>query len=137
MDINTYLRGYKQTHAVDKIAIERIDKAIGEFKLEQPIRVYRAVDLMRERAGMLPKKGDTLKWDGFTSTSTDLNAVNADGFTMYVIDVPKGQGRGAYINSLSEYKDVEYEFLLRRGTNAEVIEVIEENGKNVVKLKVV
>lgn len=137
MDVNSYLRGHKPTHMPDKNAIMSIDNAIEKFELTNPIQVYRAVDINRERLGILPQKGEVLSWKGFTSTSVDYDAVNGDEYAMYIIDVPKGKGRGAYINSLSEYKDAEYEFLLKRGTKAKVTDTYLENGKSIIKLKVV
>lgn len=43
-----------------------------------------------------------------------------DSFTIFKIDVTKGNGNGAYINSLSQYRDEEYEFLLKRDTKCRI-----------------
>ena len=53
------------------------------------------------------------------------------------IDVPKGKGIGAYINSLSGFQDEEYEFLLARGTKCEIYEISELDGKPLIKMRVI
>lgn len=135
-DINKYLRGDTLAHKPNMRTIENIDRAISEFSLNESIRVYRAVDLAKENSGIYPQKEQIVEWKGFTSTSVDYNAVNGDAYSMYVIDVPAGKGRGAYVNSLSEYKNAEYEFLLKRGTKARILDVYQRDGKQFVKLEV-
>lgn len=135
--LNAYLRGNLSNYDHNKGEIEKIDSAIDKFVLKDPITVYRAVTSSKELAGTTLKKGDQINWKTYTSTSMDKNAVNGEQYMLYEIEVPRGKGRGAYINSLSEYKDIEYEFLLKRDTTAEVTDVIEEKGKKIIKLKVI
>ena len=136
-NLNAYLRGFPSNYNLNRGEIEKIDSAIDNFVLKDPITVYRAVTSSKELAGTTLKKGDQIYWKAYTSTSMDKEAVNGEQYMLYEIEVPQGKGKGAYINSLSEYKDIEYEFLLKRDTTAEVTDVIEENGKKIIKLKVV
>ena len=56
---------------------------------------------------------------------------------MLEIQIPSGQGRGAYVNSLSGFKDDEYEFLVKRGTRCEVTSVDLTGDKPIIRMKVI
>ena len=53
------------------------------------------------------------------------------------IQVPSGKGLGAYVNSLSGFKNVEYEFLLKRGTRCEILSVDTSGEKPIIKMRVI
>ena len=60
-----------------------------------------------------------------------------DSFTVFKINVPKGKGNGAYINSLSQYQDAEYEFLLKRNTKCRILKVEEIDDKKLLEMEVI
>ena len=54
----------------------------------------------------------------------------------FEINVPKGKGRGAYINEFAgDKKDKEYEFLLQKGSSLTIEDVEEDETFGVVKFK--
>lgn len=131
--INGYLRGgrrdaqYQEFHSAWKKQIGDIDKAIDRYVNEEPFKTYRFVD--NDVLGIYKLDiSDIKNWAGKTITdkaymSTTLNPAtfenNADEFVMH-IDVPKGKGIGAWINELSSYENIEYEYLLRRNTTVKI-----------------
>ena len=135
-DINSYLRGVFSNYKPASMMIEHLDDAIAKFDLKEPIRVYRAVNIQKELQGVVPEIGSIKEWKAFTSTSVDAETVDDPIFALYEIDVPAGKGRGAYINALSEYKDVEYEFLLKRGTRVRITGVRTEKGRKIISMEV-
>lgn len=131
--INGYLRGgrrdvqYQEFHSAWKKQIGDIDKAIDRYVNEEPFKTYRFVD--NDVLGVYKLDiSDIENWAGKTITdkaymSTTLNPAtfenNADEFVMH-IDVPKGKGIGAWVNELSIYENIEYEYLLRRNTTVKI-----------------
>lgn len=131
--INGYLRGgrrdvqYQEFHSAWKKQIGDIDKAIDRYVNEEPFKTYRFVD--NDVLGIYKLDiSDIENWAGKTITdkaymSTTLNPAtfenNADEFVMH-IDVPKGKGIGAWVNELSSYENIEYEYLLRRNTTVKI-----------------
>lgn len=131
--INGYLRGgrrdvqYQEFHSAWKKQIGDIDKAIDRYVNEEPFKTYRFVD--NDVLGIYKLDiSDIENWAGKTITdkaymSTTLNPAtfenNADEFVMH-IDVPKGKGIGAWVNELSSYANIEYEYLLRRNTTVKI-----------------
>lgn len=131
--INGYLRGgrrdvqYQEFHSAWKKQIGDIDKAIDRYVNEEPFKTYRFVD--NDVLGIYKLDISAIEnWAGKTITdkaymSTTLNPAtfenNADEFVMH-IDVPKGKGIGAWVNELSSYENIEYEYLLRRNTTVKI-----------------
>lgn len=131
--INGYLRGgrrdvqYQEFHSAWKKQIGDIDKAIDRYVNEEPFKTYRFVD--NDVLGIYKLDISAIEnWAGKTITdkaymSTTLNPAtfenNADEFVMH-IDVPKGKGIGAWVNELSIYENIEYEYLLRRNTTVKI-----------------
>ncbi len=131
--INGYLRGgrrdvqYQEFYSAWKKQIRDIDKAIDRYVNEEPFKTYRFVD--NDVLGIYKLDiSDIENWVGKTITdkaymSTTLNPAtfenNADEFVMH-IDVPKGKGIGAWVNELSIYENIEYEYLLRRNTTVKI-----------------
>lgn len=116
--------------------IKNIEQTIDQFTLPDNIRVYR---ILEDKKGCLdeflkevltPAKGSsdsTVIQDlGFASTSVCWKSIEHWGEIhnriKLVIDVPKGQGRGAYIAPLSKFPK-ESEFLLQHGTMFKVLNV--------------
>lgn len=142
--INDTLRKFKKPDAFLQKDIDNLDSAISKFNLKKSITVYRgagteliggfnsAADINRYL------KGTIVHDDGFTSTS----AVKGLGFSSnkvyYEIEVPKGKGRGMWIEPLSAFKNTnEYEFLLKRATPMKIMGAKNVNGKLTVKLRVI
>lgn len=110
--------------------IEYIEKAIGKFELQDNIKVYRTCE--RDVLQAIGNVGDSFKDNGFVSTTIFDKSV-ASGTVDIVIDVPKGNGRGAWIQPLSGSPD-EYEFLLQRGSVFEVSKITETNGRTKIEM---
>ena len=111
--------------------ITLISSAIADFNLERNILVYRIED---EEIN----NGERFILKGFTSTSINrrILAINYDDCVQYQIEVPSGNGRGAYISNQSKYKN-EYEFLLQRDTKVKVIRKQSNGEFTMVRLRVV
>ena len=142
--INSFLRGQMDKEDYDyynryveygyrlKSHVKYIDSAISKFRLDKDIKVYRTCE-----KDILDKLnvGDVFHDSGFSSTSAITDKL-ASGSVRMEIDVPKGKGRGAWVDNLSWKKGEEYEFLLARGTDFEVKEIKEKGKEVLVKLKV-
>lgn len=71
--------------------------------------------------------GKTYKDNGYMSTSALKNIEQFGSKKVQMeLQIPKGIGKGAYINELSGFTDEEYEFLLKRGSEFEILEVKED-----------
>lgn len=141
-DINNYLRG---KHVADFEKAEKdiaeIDNAIDKFELKDDIVVYRVQPINSNI-----KKGDEETWKAYTSTSIGKEPFDLDKLTpeddiwnervLFKITVPKGK-RGMYINSVSAYKDAEYEYLLKRDTKAKVKDIKKEGKMTTIEWEVV
>lgn len=140
-DINLNLRtNIDDDLDVNKL-ITNIDKAISKSRLNDNITVYRVVD-QNGLQGMDVNNciGKIYNDKAYMSTAASykdvLDGVD-DSFTIFKIDVPKGNGNGAYINSLSQYRDEEYEFLLKRDTKCRILKVGEMDGKKMIEMEVI
>lgn len=141
-NINRYLRGdFVPNRETVKHDIVLIDKALSNFHLDNNIVLYRIQPELRDL-----QIGDIDTWKGFTSTSVSKDALGIDevpndddfwngGEVVYKILVPKGS-RGAYVNSISNHKDNEFEYLLKRNTKAKVKNVIKEGKKKIIEWEV-
>ena len=112
--------------------IKEIDEALKLFNLKENLVVYRSSDssiLGKENMSYEEVKnliGKTVLDKGYTSTSTikELPGEQTVGGTIkYVIDIPSGQGQGAYIQPFSENKS-EREFLIGRDSEYYIKDVI-------------
>ena len=117
-----------------------IDNAISKYRLDDNITAYRVVDPIGLQGLDVDNCiGEVYNDKAYMSTSVSykgvLDGVN-DSFTVFKIDVPKGDGNGAYINSLSQYRDAEYEFLLKRDTKCRIIKIEEVDGKKMIEMEV-
>lgn len=100
---------------VDSKFTKLLDNIISTYELKESIEVYRNVPLKQ------PQETD-FHAKGYTSASINKeqvikNATKSYGI-VYLYEVPKGKGNGAYINNLvsESYKNIEYEYLIRRNT---------------------
>lgn len=127
--VNNYLRGIwneeKASEEIDEVGefqlkeeIKLIDEAIEKYNLEEAITVHRTCE--QEFVDQL-EVGATFHDDGYGST-TVVDQVIASGNVYMEIDVPAGQGVGAYVDGISEKKGEEFEFLLARGANYAITE---------------
>lgn len=119
--------------------IKHMKNFIDKQELKEDIIVYRSVDksVIENQIGLLTNsKGKTFVEEGFSSTSTLQECVKGfyakDKSICIEYHIPNGKGRGAYINSVSEFRDKEYEFLLNTETKAKIIGFKKENDMDVV-----
>ncbi len=134
-DLNNYFRKVGDWQNInaekEEFLARNIDSAIRRYKLKDNIRVQRGVmeDALDE---LIEQHGDQLIGKiyhdkGYMSTTVlQGNSVATAKPVIFEIDIPSGVGRGAYVNQLAgQYQDAEYEFLLPRGSNFEITEIIE------------
>lgn len=147
-DINDYFRkrgAWKEINEEKvKNASQYLDSAISKYRLKENIVVQRGVmeDALDD---MISKYGDDIENligkvfhdDGYVSTTVlQGNTVATTKPVVFEISVPAGVGRGAYVNELSGFTDIEYEFLLRRGASYTITDAIEDvdTGKIIIKM---
>lgn len=140
-DINLNLRTNIDDDLDVNKSITNIDKAISKSRLNDNITVYRVVD-QNGLQGMDVNNciGKIYNDKAYMSTAASYKGVLDgvdDNFTVFKINVPKGNGNGAYINSLSQYRDAEYEFLLKRDTKCRILKVGEMDGKKMIEMEVI
>lgn len=113
--------------------IKNLDSAIQKFNLEDNIVVYRGIDSGGSKAifgshNITPEEinsnfvGTVIQDKAYMSTSIKSSVAQdfSIGSPIIKINVPKGKGRGAYVNSISKYKNQEYEFLMKRGSKLKI-----------------
>lgn len=131
--VNRYLRGQDEATPEDLKLIQELDKSIEKFTLKDDIVVYRNVSrnaLPPYGYDIMDLIGKEYNDKGFMSTSLITEGAFSRHDIMLKILVPKGKGRGAYINELSFFKDEEYEFLIKRDAKFKINEV--ESGRMTV-----
>lgn len=137
-DINDHLRGIVDLSADKNIPtiVKDLDSAISKFPLNKDITVFRGVNIDAVENLLKENKiskysdlvGKTYKDNGYMSTSAIKNIEQFGSKKVQMeLQIPKGIGKGAYINELSGFTDEEYEFLLKRGSEFEILEVKEDN----------
>lgn len=132
--INCALRDGKEN--ADVIAqVKRLDSAIAQFDLKHSLSVIRGTSSVTlEKMGLALKNivGVSYSDKGYQSASIALEEVagefaknNAEEHggdpVLIQLDIPKGKGRGAYIDNLSEWNG-EKEFLIKRDASFEFYE---------------
>lgn len=109
----------------DLADVMELDSALSKFNLTENIVTYRGVtsDALESSFGFAPSAeyintnlvGTVIQDLGYGSTSTRKGIAQDFGSDyMFKINIPKGKGRGAYVESMSSSIG-EYEFLLKRG----------------------
>ena len=109
-----------------------LDGAISKFNLDQDIITYRglsygAMEAMFGEAtpsieSINAMKGAIVSDKAFLSTSIDKSVAKGSFFSdgyVFKINVPKGKGRGAYVNKISQHNG-EMEFIMHRNTQLKV-----------------
>ena len=142
-DINNFHRQYGDWEDIDegkvKLATKHIDSAISKFDLKEDIKVYRAIQPEAFEAyfdDIQQLVGTTYTDAGYMSSSPlkTSTAVNKD--CIMELFIPQGKGRGAYINEISaQYKDKEYEFLIKRDAKFKIVSVEETEEKVIFKME--
>lgn len=132
--LNTALRKSEERKLTkkQKNRIEKLDKVIENFNLSKPVTVYRVVE--PEIASKITK---TFQDKAFLSTSLDKKAILHHDYALLEINIPKGKGRGAYINDHSMYKNKEYEFLLKRNSKFKVTSKKKEKGRTIITMDLI
>lgn len=121
--------------SVDDESIKAFDSLINSYNLEKPLTVYRNVPTNQS----VQEDFTSL---GYISTSIDkektINDASKGHRTIHIYEVSAGIGKGAYINNMvaPNYKDVEYEFVLKRGTKCTFLDKYEENGITYIKWRI-
>lgn len=142
--VNDKLRGFYDTD--DKMiqdAINQLGNSIHNFELKNNIQVYRGIDANALDGFMRENKinnyndaiGKIYNDKGFMSTTPIKNLEYfKEKDVQFVINIPKGKGRGAYINDLSLKKDEEYEFLLQKDSKLKITDVkpIENTSQTII-----
>lgn len=143
MDINDALRssGLSSASADIQQCIADMTRALATFNLKKSITVYRGGngaifggDKTVAEINAMAKAGARLVDKGFMSTSASQGA-NFSGLYQFVITVPAGVGRGAYVAPLSHYRS-ENEFLLQRGTTFKISKAVKKGYYTEVHLRV-
>lgn len=100
--------------------ISELDSAISKFNLTSDIVTYRGVSKSAFGGGV-PEIGSIISDKAYLSTSIDKSVVEKNFNKGYIlkINVPKGKGRGAYVDSISYHKG-EREFLMKRGSKLKI-----------------
>lgn len=141
-DINTYFRKTNGAEFIDPDSMESfardLDSAISKFELKDSITVYRGVD-NNALVGLDLNSivGSIYEDNGYMSASPIHADIVDRRDALFEIQVPAGKGVGAYVNSLSGFKDDEYEFLLKRGTRCEILSVDLSSEKPIIKMRVI
>lgn len=145
-EINKYLRGKNLADAPAKVqnAVRNIDTAMQKFNLTENITVFRGgsnklvggASTVEEIKAMI---GAVVRDNGIMSTAvTRGGAWGSSGHNIgYEVEIPKGRGRGIFIDPISHYKG-EQEFMVARGTEYRITGAYTDTHGNVVcKLKAV
>ncbi|MFH1796276.1 MAG: phage minor head protein [Pseudomonadota bacterium] len=100
-----------------------LDVAIGRARLPANLRTWRGVPPgAAERLRRL-KPGDTLRDDGFFSSSLDEQIAESFGDFVIEVRVPEGAPAIAFVHFIPDVHHVEYEVLVAPGVEMTVVEV--------------
>lgn len=144
-DINNYWRKYGDWQEINKEKVlyqtEMLDNAISRYNLKEPIKVYRAIqpeafeDYFDDIQQLV---GKTYQDKGFMSSSPTLESSAVNKECIMELFIPSGKGRGAYINDLAgQYVDKEYEFLIARNSEFNIMSVEETEEKLIFKMEMI
>lgn len=122
-----------------KREIQAIDSALAKGTLSQNIIVYRGDqgDIFQgaDASQINKMKGRTFQNMGYSSASIDINGSTPQKY-LYKITVPKGKGRGAYIQNLSPHT-TEYEYLIKRSAKYKIKGAIQQGNQVIVDLDMI
>ena len=155
-DINKYWRKVGDWENIDRQKVlyqtQKLDESISSFMLKDNLKVYRGVkldviaDMFPDAGELKDLVGKIYKDQAFAST-TPLSKIaqkfaeqNMEEGLMFEFDIPQGNGRGAYLDTVSAFgesvvgaDDAEYEFLLKRGSSFEIYDIDESGVLPVLK----
>lgn len=115
----------------------QMSKYISKQTLADDIRVYRT---LTESAFNAFTSNGIYSDKGFTATSTIFEAVASGApygnkSVWLEIHVPAGAGRGAYINSVSEWEDSEFEYLIHADAKFRITgEYTDDEGRRIIQV---
>lgn len=146
MTVNGQLRGYTGVDSTNKI--KQITDVLNKTSLVEDTKLYRKIgvdgfsDLTNVKINNVNSfstdelrkmfVGKEYKDNAFISTSTVDRGFESGGIHMQLY-APKGT-KGTYINEISEYKNIEYEMLLQRGTKFKIIDVVKDEDENIIRI---
>lgn len=125
-DINNNLRRGTGDKKYDELS-QHISAGIAKFDLKDNITVFRGLHSNIFGDDIKKAIGAKITEKAFMSTSL-MADTSFDGVVKMEIRVP-AKSRGAPINILSQFKDIEYEFLMDKGTSYKIVDAEEDNGK--------
>lgn len=112
------LNGYTEGLSFDYIT-KKLDSAIDKSVIHEPFTAKRCMGIeMLDRFEV----GESFIDLGYGSSTIDPNLNFMGNPVRMDIAIPSGKGIGAYVNGLSYYEDIEYEFLIARGGEYKTIE---------------
>lgn len=115
--------------------IDNLDQAVAKYELNQDISVICGTSkeaLQKMGVNLHELVGSTIRESGYTSSSLSENVAkefarsSGDTPVLLQIDIPKGKGRGAYIEYFSKNAG-EQEFIIKRDAT---FYIYEENNKD-------
>jgi len=136
-DINEALRivGLSSSSSRMQDTVEKITEALRKFHLKKSLTVYRGASgaifggaKTVEEINAMAKAGARITDRGFMSTSASEGA-QFGGDYRFVITVPAGTGRGAYVAPVSHFGS-ENEFLLQRNSTFKIVKAV-TNGYHI------
>lgn len=135
---------FDQLDLFDQAKINNVEAALKQFDLTRSITVFRNSSDTLIGGFSTPDeinkylKGAIVQDKGFMSTTVIKSTKTGFfGHIRYEVKVPKGKGRGAWVDPISEYSGIEHEFLLQRGTRFRVTGArYDDYGNTVVQLRV-
>lgn len=143
-DINNYWRKHGEWADINEERVMEqtalIDKAIQDFELKEPIKVYRAVKLEEFEQyldDIQTLVGTEYTDPAFMSTSPFRGSSAINKECIMELFIPAGKGRGAYINDFSGFKNSEYEFLLARNSRFKVLSAEKTEDKLILKMEMI
>ena len=118
-----------------KQEIRHMESAINKFELSHNVTVFRLADIsMLKFFQFVEWKNGFFQDDGFTDTSMLHIDAPDENFIDVSIQIPAGDGRGAYFAPFSQFPD-ECQFTLNRGTIYKILK-LEQNESGIWKMTV-
>lgn len=148
-NINGMLRGTLKVDKETRKNVSDFRKVINNYidktELNDNIITYRTMERSALEKSIGKSEdivGKIFTDKGYMSTSpvekvVDKFSKSLDNPVKLEITVPKGKGKGAYINEASVYRNSEYEFLLKENTSCRITEVVEIKGQTVLRMEVI
>lgn len=137
-EMNDYLRG-KSRHISSYLKTAITNAKAGMKRTTRNFLVHRGTSLEQFGVNSIEELyrmvGLTVTDEGFVSTSVGGRAAFSSNPVIMEIQVPRG-AKGAYINDISHFKNIEYEFLLAPGTKFKILRVTKDGYQTTVHCRV-